>query len=80
MKKPLVQGKEKVDSLADLSTLQELHDDPNTRFRLPCPAGTKAVKATCVKQATPVTVTLDNSISQALNKVRDRLLARGGRG
>jgi hypothetical protein len=72
------QGSEKVDSLAGLSTLQELHDDPKTRFRLPCRAGTKSVRSTCVRKDAPVTVTLESSVSVALNKVRERLLARGG--
>lgn len=72
------QGTENVESLENLSTLQELHDDPNTKFRLPCPAGTKSAGATCVKRDAPVTVDLDNSASQALSKVRDRLLNRRG--
>jgi hypothetical protein len=70
------QHNEKLDALKNLSTKQELHDDPTTNFRLRCRRGTKSVRGTCVSAKVSVTVDLNTSVSLALNKVQRLLLTR----
>ena len=67
------QGTELVDSLDDLDTKQELSDDPTVPYKSRCGAGLKSVGATCVPKETTVSVTLRNSVSWSLSKLRDRL-------
>ena len=74
----MAQGTEKVQSLENLSTKQELHDDPTTNFRLRCRRGTKSVRGTCVDVKSPISVALNGSVSLALNKVKRLLLNRQG--
>ena len=77
--KPGKQGKELVDSLENLSTKQQLHDDPNTAYRMPCPLGSKPFKSNCVRSNSLVTAELDPSASKALTQLRNKLLKAGGR-
>lgn len=76
----MIQGKEKVDSLEELDEDDELPDAHLRKAagRGRCRAGLKSVNATCLHKNTPISITLDHSISAALNKVRNRLLNRGG--
>ena len=74
----MTQGTEKVESLGNLSTKQELHDDPTTNFRLRCSRGTKSVRGTCVDAEATVNVALNDSVSLALNKVQTLLLTQRG--
>ena len=74
----MAQGTEKVQSLENLSTKQELHDDPTTNFRLRCRRGTKSVRRTCVDAKATVNIDLNSSVSLALNKVQNMLLTRQG--
>ena len=73
-----IQGHELVDSLDDLSSKQELHDDPNTHYTMRCPGGTKSFKRTCVKGIKPVRAQLNEQISKSLTQVRARVMSRGG--
>jgi hypothetical protein len=76
----MTQGTEKVDSLDELDKEEERPDAHLRKGagRGGCRPGLKAVKGTCVHKDTPINITLDNSTSMALNKVRDRLLNRQG--
>jgi hypothetical protein len=74
------QHNEKLEALELIDKEEEL---PDAHLRTGagrggCRPGLKAVKGTCVHKDTPINITLDNSISVALNKVRDRLLNRQG--
>ena len=72
------QHNEKLDALKNLSTKQELHDDPTTNFRLRCRSGTKSVGSAGVNATVPVNVALNSSVSLALKKVQRLLLNRQG--
>ena len=73
------QHNEKLEALEELDNEEELPDAHLRRKgRGGCRLGLKAVNGTCVLKETPVSVTLHNNLSLALNKLRDRLLARGG--
>jgi hypothetical protein len=76
----MTQGTEKVDSLDELDKEEERPDAHLRKGagRGGCRPGLKSVKGTCVHKDSPMTINLDNSISLALNKVRDRLLKRQG--
>ena len=76
----MTQGKEKVDSLDELDEDDELPDAHLRKGagRGGCRPGLKSVNRTCVHKDTPVNIPLDNGISLALNKVRNRLLNRKG--
>jgi hypothetical protein len=74
----VAQGTEKVQSLENLSTKQELNDDPTTNFRMRCPVGTKSVRGTCVDANATVNIDLNSSVSLALDKVQNMLLTRQG--
>ena len=76
----MTQGTEKVDSLDELDKEEERPDAHLRKGagRGGCRPGLKSVKGTCVQKDSPMTINLDNSISLALNKVRDRLLKRQG--
>ena len=71
------QGTETVSSLENLSTKQQLHNDPTTAYTLPCPHGSKRVKSTCVKNSVLVSVDLDPTASKALTQLRNKLLKAG---
>ena len=71
------QGTEKAHSLKNLTTKQQLHDDPTTAYTLPCPLGSKRVKSTCVKNSVLASVDLDPEASKALTQLRDKLLKAG---
>ena len=76
----MTQGRERVDSLDELDEDDELPDAHLRKGagRGGCRPGLKAVNGTCVRKETPISIALNNSISLALNKVRDRLLNRRG--
>jgi len=74
------QNNEKLEALELIDKEEERPDAHlrNKSGRGGCRSGLKAVRGTCVLKETPVSVTLDNNVSQALNKVRARLLNRWG--
>ena len=76
----MTQGTEKVDSLDELDKEEERPDAHLRKGagRGGCRPGLKAVNGTCVRKETPISIALNNSVSLALNKVRDRLLNRRG--
>ena len=74
------QHNEKLEALEELDKVEELPDAHLRKAagRGGCRSGLKSVRGTCVLKGTTVSVTLHNSVSLALNKVRDRLLNRRG--
>ena len=74
------QHNEKLEALEELDKEEELPDAHLRKKagRGGCRSGLKAVKGTCVLKETPVSVTLHNNVSLALNKLRGRLLNRRG--
>ena len=74
------QHNEKLEALEELDKEEELPDAHLRKAagRGGCRSGLKSVRGTCVLKETPVSVTLDNNVSQALDKVRARLLNRRG--
>lgn len=74
------QHNEKLEALEELDKEEELPDAHLRKGagRGGCRSGLKAVRGTCVLKETPVSVTLDNNVAQALDKVRARLLKRRG--
>ena len=71
---------EKLEALAELDKEEE-RPDAHLRKKAGrggCRPGLKDVRGTCVLKETPVRVALHNNVSQALNKVRNRLLNRRG--
>lgn len=70
---------EKLEALAELDKEEELPDAHlRVKGRGRCRPGLKDVRGTCVLKETPVRVALNNNVSQALDKVRNRLLNRRG--
>ena len=73
------QHNEKLEALEQLDNEKELPDAHlRVKGRGRCRPGLKAVNGTCVAKETPVTVTLQNNVSSALDKLRGRLLDRRG--
>ena len=74
------QNNEKLEALEELDKEEELPDAHLRKKagRGGCRSGLKAVRGTCVLKETPVSVTLHNNVSLALNKLRGRLLNRRG--
>ena len=75
------QNNEKLEALEELDKEEELPDAHLRKAagRGGCRPGLKAVNGTCLAKETPVTLELHTNLSLALNKLRDRLLARGGK-
>ena len=70
---------EKLEALAELDKEEELPDAHlRVKGRGRCRPGLKDVRGTCVLKETPVSLALNNNVSQALDKVRNRLLNRRG--
>ena len=72
-----VEGSEVVDSLTNLTTKEEMHNDPNMAYRMRCKLGTKSVRGECVDKDKTVTVVLSPKVGKALTRFRDAVA--GGR-
>jgi hypothetical protein len=73
------QHNEKLEALEQLDNEEELPDAHlRVKGRGRCRPGLKAVNGTCVVKETPVNVTLLPNVSEALNKLQNRLLNRRG--
>lgn len=72
------QHNEKLEALELIDKEEELPDAHlRVKGRGRCRPGLKDVRGTCVLKDTPVSVTLHNNLSLALNMLRDKLLTRG---
>lgn len=72
-----LEGSEVVDSLTNLTTKEEMHNDPNTAYRMRCKHGTKSVRNDCIDKDKTVTVELSPKVGKALTRFRDAIV--GGR-
>jgi hypothetical protein len=73
------QHNEKLEALEQLDNEEERPDAHlRVKGRGRCRPGLKAVNGTCVGKEAPITLTLLPNVSEALNKLQNRLLNRRG--
>ena len=74
--------KEHNEKLEALEQLDQEEERPDAHLRVKgrgrCRPGLKSVNGTCVLKGAPVSTSLNNSISEGLSKLRNRLLNRRG--